>query len=116
MKKFLTVLAAGAMGVALVGCGSSAPKDSGAPASDATSSTANTSTSTGKRVSLAKENDAISLDSSYATDGMSLEMIAASIEGLETMDKDGNPIPAIAESYDVSDDELTYTFHLRDAN
>lgn len=55
MKKFLTVLAAGAMGVALVGCGSSAPKDSGAPASDATSSTANTSTSTGKRVSLAKE-------------------------------------------------------------
>lgn len=47
---------------------------------------------------------------------MSFEMIAATIEGLETMDKDGNPVPAIAESYDVSDDELTYTFHLRDAN
>lgn len=29
------------------------------------------------------------------------------------MDADGQPVPAIAESYEVSDDGLTYTFHLR---
>lgn len=46
---------------------------------------------------------------------MSFEMIAATIEGLESMDKDGNVVPAIAEDYELSDDELTYTFKLRDA-
>ena len=30
------------------------------------------------------------------------------------MDSDGQAVPAIAESYDLSDDGLTYTFHLRD--
>ena len=29
------------------------------------------------------------------------------------MDADGQAVPAIAESYDLSDDGLTYTFHLR---
>ena len=55
------------------------------------------------------------MDSTYATDGMSLEMIAATVEGLETVDKDGNVIPALAESYEMSKDGLTYTFKLRDA-
>lgn len=118
MKKLVTVLSAGAMALSLAACGqSSAPASTSSTASSAQSSTASASNaSTGKRVSLAKENDVISMDTSYATDGMSFEMIAATVEGLESMDKDGNPIPAIAESYDVSDDELTYTFHLRDAN
>lgn len=30
------------------------------------------------------------------------------------MDAEGAPIPAIAESYELSEDGLTYTFHLRD--
>ena len=119
MKKFLTVLTAGAMGLSLAACSSqpapSASETSGTKTS--ASETSGTKTSaTGERVTLAKENDAISLDSSYATDGMSFEMIAASVEGLETMDKDGNAVPGIAESYELSDDGLTYTFHLRDAN
>lgn len=123
MKKFLTVLTAGAMALSLAACSSSSSSSSAGSsqaASSGSSSTASTasasSTGSGKRVTLAKENDVISMDTSYATDGMSFEMIAATIEGLESMDKDGNPIPAIAESYDVSDDELTYTFHLRDAS
>lgn len=115
MKKFLTVLTAGAMGLSLAACSGSAPAAGDSKASSAASSAEGTASSSGKRVTLAKENDAISLDSTYATDGMSLEMIGATIEGLETMDKDGAPIPAIAESYDLSEDELTYTFHLRDA-
>ena len=69
----------------------------------------------GNYVNLAKENDVISMDSRYATDGMSFEMLASTIEGLESVDADGNIIPALAESYDVSEDGLTYTFHLRDA-
>lgn len=35
-------------------------------------------------------------------------------EGLVKPDSDGNLIPAVAESYDISEDGLTYTFTLRD--
>ncbi len=57
----------------------------------------------------------MSLDTNLATDGESFEVIADCIDGLMQMDADGAAIPAIAESYDLSDDGLTYTFHLRDA-
>ncbi len=57
----------------------------------------------------------MSLDTNLATDGDSFEVIADCIDGLMQMDADGAAVPAIAESYDLSDDGLTYTFHLRDA-
>ena len=57
----------------------------------------------------------MSLDTNLATDGDSFEVIADCIDGLMQMDKDGAAVPAIAESYDLSEDGLTYTFHLRDA-
>ena len=42
-------------------------------------------------------------------------MIPDCIDGLMQMDADGAAIPALAESYDLSEDGKTYTFHLRDA-
>lgn len=57
-----------------------------------------------------------SLDPQQATDGTSFEVIAAYTDGLMQMDADGQAVPAIAESYDLSEDGLTYTFHLRDAS
>ncbi len=57
----------------------------------------------------------MSLDTNLATDGDSFEVIADCIDGLMQMDKGGAAVPAIAEGYDLSDDGLTYTFHLRDA-
>ena len=57
----------------------------------------------------------MSLDTNLATDGESFEVIADCIDGLMQMDSDGAAIPAIAESYDLSDDGTVYTFHLRDA-
>ena len=57
----------------------------------------------------------MSLDTNLATDGDSFEVIADCIDGLMQMDADGAAIPALAESYDLSDDATVYTFHLRDA-
>ena len=57
----------------------------------------------------------MSLDTDLATDGESFEVIADCIDGLMQMDETGAAIPAIAESYDLSEDGCTYTFHLRDA-
>lgn len=57
-----------------------------------------------------------SLDPQQATDGTSFEVIADYTDGLMQMDADGQAVEALAESYEVSDDGLTYTFHLRDAS
>lgn len=57
----------------------------------------------------------VSLDSAQATDSVSFEVIADCIDGLMQLDAKGKAIPALAESYDVSEDGKTYTFHLRDA-
>ncbi len=57
----------------------------------------------------------MSLDCNLATDGDSFEVIANCIDGLTQMDSEGSAIPALAESWDISADGLTWTFHLRDA-
>ena len=44
-----------------------------------------------------------------------MEILGNLVEGLMQIDRDGRIIPAMAESYDVSADGRTYTFHLRDA-
>ena len=46
----------------------------------------------------------MSLDTNLATDGDSFEIIADCIDGLTQMDAEGAAIPAIAESWDVSED------------
>ena len=57
----------------------------------------------------------MSLDTDLATDGESFEVIADCIDGLTQMDADGAAIPALAESWEISDDGTVYTFYLRDA-
>jgi len=57
-----------------------------------------------------------SMDPQIATDGTSFEVMGAVTEGLYSVDAAGAPILAIAESVDKSEDGLSYTFHLRDAN
>ncbi|MGC7845671.1 peptide ABC transporter substrate-binding protein [Desulforudis sp. 1088] len=42
-------------------------------------------------------------------------LITHLLEGLTRYDANNVPQPAIAESWDISPDQLTYTFHLRDA-
>jgi len=67
-----------------------------------------------KYLRLAQDVELASMDQHVATDGLSFETIAATIEGLYSMDKDGNLIPAIALSDEASEDGLTYTFKLRE--
>lgn len=69
----------------------------------------------GGKLSVMLDSNIVSLDSAQCTDSASFEVIADCIDGLMQLDSDGKPIPAIAESFDVSEDGKTYTFHLRDA-
>ncbi len=105
-KKLLALVLAATMVAGLAGCGNS----SADTASTDSASTASTSTDLNVMIETAVE----SLDPQQATDGTSFEVIADYTDGLMQMDSDGNPINALAESYELSDDGLTYTFKIRD--
>ncbi|MGN0292308.1 MAG: peptide ABC transporter substrate-binding protein [Lachnospiraceae bacterium] len=107
-KAFVAVLAATTMVLSLVGCGSSSDSDK---KSDEKTSSSEATTD----LNVMLETQVESLDPQQATDGTSFEVIADYTDGLMQMDKDGQAVWAIAESCDVSEDGLTYTFHLRDA-
>ena len=54
-----------------------------------------------------------SLDPQYASDRESYLIIGSVFEGLFRIGADGNAEKAMAESYTVSDDGLTYSFKLK---
>ena len=105
-KKLLALVLAATMVVGMAGCGS---KDS-SEGSASNSGAASTSTDLNVMVETPVE----SLDPQVATDGTSFEVIADFTDGLMQMDADGNPVNALAESYEISEDGLTYTFKIRD--
>lgn len=70
----------------------------------------------GPAITIARTSDIDSLDPHYVNSSMYI-LPASMMEGLVMQDEDGSDVvPALAESWDVSEDELTYTFHLRQAN
>ena len=64
---------------------------------------------------FANDTDIVGMDSTVVDDAMSFNAVTAITDGLTTVDVKGNTIPGIAKSWDVSNNGLTYTFHLRDA-
>ncbi len=68
----------------------------------------------GISISLGGEPDI--LDPQVAVDVVPMRIINSVFEGLCRKDKDGKPIPGVAKSWDISEDKLIYTFHLREAN
>ena len=64
---------------------------------------------------FASELDIQGMDSTVVDDGMSFNAIHAITDGLTAVNEKGKTAPALAKSWDVSEDGKTYTFHLRDA-
>ncbi len=121
MKRIVALVLAMVMVLGLAACGgsaSSAPAATAAPAAAGDAAPATTAAADGDKVlNVMVEVEVESLDPQVATDGTSFEVIANYTDGLTQMDADGAAIPAIAESWDVSEDGTVYTFHLRqDAN
>lgn len=56
-----------------------------------------------------------SIDPSLIEDVSGSDVGRQLFEGLLNQDGEGNVVPGVAESYERSEDGLTYTFHLRDA-
>ena len=56
----------------------------------------------------------ISMDTAIATDGTSFIAQSMCISGMMALDENGVPVVDLAESYEVSEDGLVYTFKIRD--
>ena len=69
----------------------------------------------GRHVVLRRGNggDPQTLDPALADDAHALTVLADLYEGLVAIDADANVIPGVAESWEISEDGLTYTFRLR---
>ena len=106
MKKMVALFLAAMMLLCLAACGSS-----GSGSADGSAESAGSP----KILGVMLGTNVMSLDTDLATDGDSFEVIADCIDGLMQMDADGAAVPAIAESFELSEDGCTYTFKLRDA-
>jgi len=126
MKKTRALVAtvtAGAMVLSMAACGSSAYQETTAAAATEAAGTATagetaaaqeaTGTVSSSDLKVMLETPVMSLDPQQATDGTSFEVMANYTDGLTQMDDSGAAIAAVAESWETSDDGLTWTFHLR---
>src|SRR6478609_9250843 len=68
----------------------------------------------GGTLTIARAADIISMDKTTTFDNNSIYVREQIMEPLFTVSKDGSKVePWLATGYDVSDDKLTYTIHLR---
>ena len=124
-KKVISLMLAACMVMGMTACGSSASTTDTQPAADGTTAetqaaatddaAAPTTESTGDKelaVQIGPDPETIDPALNSAVDGGN--MLLHAYECLLTVGQDGTLQPGQAESYDVSEDGLTWTFHLRD--
>ena len=117
MKKFVAVAVAGCMAATLAACGSTASTSSAAASESTEGATAEaaaetTATGSGFTVQLGPNPETLDPALNSSVDGANT--IITIFEPLLLIDENNDVIPGQAESYDVSEDGLTWTFHMRD--
>ncbi len=128
MKKIIALLLAGAMAVSMAACGKGSTTSSAASgtASAAESSAASTPAATDlasqskypgtpdkDMITVNMVSEPPEMNSMLTTDTGSSAIQREVLAGLTKLDKNDNPIPDIAESWTVSNENKTYTFKLR---
>lgn len=116
-KRILPLLLTAAMVAGLAGCGSSAAKETTAAGSDnqTTAESTEAGSTTGEKilkVQVGPDPETVDPALNSAVDGGN--MILHAFEGLLALDENGQLKAGQAESWETSDDGLTWTFHLRD--
>ncbi|NLS85773.1 MAG: peptide ABC transporter substrate-binding protein [Ruminococcaceae bacterium] len=110
MKKLALLLAAVlGMSLALTACGGAASSSAATSASSGT-----TAAATGEKIltiQIGPNTETIDPALNSAVDGGNMLLFA--FDCLLNIAEDGSTIPGAAESYEVSEDQLTWTFHLR---
>lgn len=107
-RKFLVTLLASTF--VLAACGSGGTDDSGNASGDNGGSDAGSS----DVYSYVYSTDMDNMDYTVSQRSTNNEHYTNFVDGLFENDEYGNLIPAMAESWEVSDDGLTYTYHIRE--
>ncbi|MFD1064484.1 peptide ABC transporter substrate-binding protein [Oceanobacillus locisalsi] len=121
-KKFLWVLLALLTAFILAACtanedaGEAPEEDTGAAEEDSGEDGAvgGTPDLDGKTLYINNGQEPTSFDPSVGFDQLSWDPLNNLMEGLTRLDENAEAAEGVAESWDISDDQLTYTFHLRD--
>ena len=119
-KKIVSIVLAATMAISMCACGNGSANGSSAASGSVSSSAAEGSTSTDVtpaakdtlNIWMSSEPDHLDPALNSSVDGGCLAV--NSFEGLMRYNAEGQLEPACAESYEVSEDGLTYTFTLRD--
>ncbi len=112
-KRLLSLLVAVSMSIGAMACGAYETEDTAADAS--TADTGSGSESSEKVFRYSDTVEPTTIDPSKANSIIDNELIHACQESL-VRGTGGKVEPGIAESWELSEDGLTYTFHLRDTN
>ena len=126
MKKLLSVLLVLAMILSMAACGGKTTEEPAATTPSGTTSSSTPAASTGTASTpaaaestepqvLAMMYDVENTTLNYLTSGKAIEhkVAAQIVDGLVEFDNHSNIVPAMAESWECSDDGLVWTFHLR---
>lgn len=97
-----------AFGTLLAACGS------GSSNTGTSGETGDGSTAAAQDLHINMSAEPPTFDPAQAKDSQTNTALKLMYEGLTRMGADGNPVPGVAEKWDVSEDGLKYTFHIRD--
>ena len=111
-KKAWALALTASLAMALSACGNEEP-----PVSDSESAAGNNELDSVQELRLTTGSGIPTMDSVMADDAVSFTMLNNAGEGLYRLDQQSTPIPAMASGEpEISEDGLTYTFTLREAN
>ncbi|MGL4336225.1 MAG: peptide ABC transporter substrate-binding protein [Turicibacter sp.] len=112
-KKLLSLLSALVLTTTLVACGSKTEAD--LPSTEGNASTEAPTTSEKKILKLLETSNIPSLVPWAATDQVSFLTLGNIMEGLTVLGENSSIHPGVAKDWEISEDGLTYTFHLNEA-
>ena len=117
MKKWLSLLLMSLVAIVLAACTASDDAGSTDSSEEKPAENVESDSNTGgeKVLFLNNGNEPTSFDPSIGFDSVSWDPLNNLMEGLVRLDANLEPKEAMAEKIDISDDGLTYTFTLRDA-
>ena len=114
-KILVVVLALALLCTTLAACGNDSGSSNSSGSNSSSAETGDTATGpSGGTLNLRSTMEPTSLNSLLATYAYDFTPMQAMIECLYRDDENDIPQPAAAESVDISEDGLTYTFHLRE--
>ena len=108
MRKLIAFMTAAMMALSLAACGGS-----GGSGDAASGAGGGVSSGAGGEILFGVPADVSSLDPQTQNDSYSEEVVKMVYNTLYVFDENNTPVPSLAESYEVSEDNLSWTFHLR---